>query len=57
MKVDVLNWGPCVVKIKIEDSFHNKLLSEAKASRKKENLFHKLHSKIFIIFFIYTIGS
>ena len=41
MKVDVLNWGPCVVKIKIEDSFHNKLLSEAKASRKKENLFHK----------------
>jgi len=41
MEINVLNWGPCVAKMKIEDDFHNKLLSEAKASRKKENLFHK----------------
>jgi hypothetical protein len=41
MNVDVLNWGPCVAKLKIDDKFHSKLLSEAKASRKKENLFQK----------------
>ena len=35
----IYNWGPCVLKIKISEEFHQLLLDEAKLSRKEENLY------------------
>ena len=37
----IFNWGPCVLKIKISEEFHQLLLDEAKLSRKKENLYQE----------------
>ena len=33
---NVLNWGPCVVQVKVSDDFKNKLLSGAKSARAKK---------------------
>ena len=32
----VLQWGPCIVHLRISESFHEKLLTEASASKKAE---------------------
>jgi len=41
-KIDyqVLTWGPCVVKMKMNDEFHKTLVEEAEANKKEENLYH-----------------
>ena len=33
---NVLNWGPCVVQVKVSDDFKNKLLSGAESARAKK---------------------
>jgi hypothetical protein len=35
----IFNWGPCVLKIKISEEFHQLLLKEANESKKEENLY------------------
>ena len=32
----VLQWGPCIVHLRISEAFHEKLLTEASASKKAE---------------------
>ena len=40
---NVLNWGPCVMKIQITDEFHKLLISEAEASKiKSQSVVNKL---------------
>ena len=31
--ISMFNWGPCVIKLKINEDFQNKLLEEAKSNR------------------------
>jgi len=43
VQYQVLTWGPCVVKLRMTDDFHQLLISEADASVKEENLYqHRL---------------
>ena len=37
----VLQWGPCIVHLRISESFHEKLLTEAKESRKPTQDYRK----------------
>ena len=43
VQYNVLTWGPCVVKMKMTDDFHELLLKEAEASQDPKNLYqHRL---------------
>ena len=44
IEVRTFNWGPCVIKLKIQDDFKKILLSEIKKS--KEDYRHKLAGQI-----------
>ena len=44
VKVDMFNWGPCVVRIKISEEFRKLLLSEAK--KNKDDMRGKLAGQI-----------
>ena len=33
VQIDMFNWGPCVVRMRINEDFQNKLLSEAKNNK------------------------
>ena len=44
IEVRTFNWGPCVIKLKIQDDFKKALLSEIKKS--SENYNHKLAGQI-----------
>jgi len=44
IEVRTFNWGPCVIKLKIQDDFKKVLLSEIKKS--KEDYRHKLAGQI-----------
>ena len=44
VQIDMFNWGPCVVRMRINEDFQNKLLSEAK--KNKEDYVGKLAGQI-----------
>ena len=44
IEVRTFNWGPCVIKLKIQDDFKKVLLDEIKKS--KEDYRHKLAGQI-----------
>jgi hypothetical protein len=44
IEVRTFNWGPCVIKLKIQDDFKKALLSEIKKSSESYN--HKLAGQI-----------
>ena len=44
IKVDMFNWGPCVVRMKISEEFRKLLLSEAK--KNKDDMRGKLAGQI-----------
>ena len=33
VQIDMFNWGPCVVRLRINEDFQNKLLEEAKGNK------------------------
>ena len=44
IQLDMFNWGPCVVRLRINEEFQNKLLEEAKSN--KEDYVGKLAGQI-----------
>ena len=44
VQIDMFNWGPCVVRLRINEEFQNKLLDEAK--KNKEDYVGKLAGQI-----------
>ena len=44
VRIDMFNWGPCVIRLKINEEFKNKLLEEAKQN--KEDMRGKLAGQI-----------
>jgi len=44
VKIDMFNWGPCVIRLRINEDFQNKLLEEAK--KNKEDYTGKLAGQI-----------